>query len=179
MKYNLYETNLNNSAISFDFINHKNDKLAKLLDEIQVEIIHLYIQKQTQQAGILKLGNEMRYSPSLNSYFENPSQGFYLIKSTENSRYFLTKFIEATISLKEKEIYFVILEDSFGKESKLVDNSFIRINQIKKEILDFFTIFQPRHILPRIFFIEITGFTDYFFENRNGFNYIHKLNNHE
>lgn len=176
MKYNLFSTTIHANNIKFEFVEQNNDALDDLLNKIQAEIVRLYIEKQTKQAGIQKLGNEIRYSEVLNSYFENPSTGFYFIKSTENSRYFLSKFIDVTISLNHKELYFIILEDSFGKESKLVDNSFIRLHQIKKELGDFFSKYQPCVILPRIYFIELTGFTGHFFENRNGYNFIHKLN---
>jgi hypothetical protein len=179
MKYNIFSFTINSGTVNFDFVEQKSDALEELLNKIQLEIVKLYIEKQTKRSGIQKLGNEIRYSVVLNSYFENASTGFYLIKSTENSRYFVSKFIDVTISKKQEALYFFILEDQFGKESKLVDSSFIRLNQIKKELQDFFSIYHPRIVLPKIYFIEITGFTDYFFENRKGFNFIHKLNKHD
>jgi len=179
MKYKLYSTTIKANIVHFEIVEQNNDALDELLNKIQIEIVSLYIEKQTKRSGIQKLGNEIRYSVVLNSYFENASTGFYLIKSTENSRYFVSKFIDVTKSKKQEALYFFILEDRFGKESKLVDSSFIRLNQIKKELQDFFSIYHPRIVLPKIYFIEITGFTDYFFENRKGFNFIHKLNKHD
>ena len=179
MKYNIISFTIEAGNLSFDFIEQKSDGLEELLNKIQIEIVKLYIEKQTKRSGIQKLGNEIRYSNVLNSYFENDSTGFYLIKTTENSRYFISKFIDATISTKQKALYFFILEDHFGKESKLVDSSFIRLNQIKKELQGFFSIYLPKIVLPQIYFVEITGFTDYFFENRQGYNFIHKLNKND
>jgi hypothetical protein len=69
----------------------------------------------------------------------------------------------------------MILHNDFGRESKLVDNSFIRMHQVKKDLSDFFNLYKPRISLPEITFIEVTGFSNYFFEDRSGNIFIHKM----
>lgn len=175
MKYNLYKTQITESSIDFVKSNLNNENLDQLLKKVQSEIVELYEDKQTKKQGIKSLGNEMRYSEKLNNLLENKSLSAYLIKFTENKRYFLSKFLEITLNVHEKEIFFIILGNEFGKESKLVDNSFIRIEQVKKDLISFFNCYSPRLKMPEITFIEITSFTGCFFENRRGYNFIHKI----
>jgi hypothetical protein len=174
MKYNLIRTSIGEKNISFIECKEKPYDLDVLLNQIQSAIIDLYEKKQNNEAGIKKLGNEIRYSNILNSYFENKDSTFYVIKFTENNRYFLSKFIEVVMSGYSNDIYFFILENDFGKESKLVDNSFIRFNQVKQQLISFFDFFNPKVIIPTVYFIEVKGFSNYFFEERNGYNFIHK-----
>lgn len=179
MKYNLYRTLIDENRFEFIKSQTNNPSLDELLLRIQNVIINLYEEKQNKESGIKKLGNEMRYSEELNNLLENNSLGYYLVKFTENSRYFLSKFIEITLSTNEEELYFIILHGDFGKESNLVDNSFIRINQVESDLIAFFDCYKPRMKLPVISFIEITGFSNYFFEDKNGFSFIHKLNKND
>lgn len=174
MKYNLYKTFFNEQSLNFIECKEKSHLLDEFLDKIQLEIIKLYEKKQINEAGIKKLGNEIRYSGVLNSYFENIESDFYVVKFTENKRYFLSRFIDVIMTSRKAEIYFLILENDFGKESKLVDNSFIRFNQVKQQLTVFFDFFKPRASIPTVYFIEVKGFSNYFFEERNGFNFIHK-----
>jgi len=176
MKYNLYRTVITSESIDFIKSERKSIELDALLFKIQTEIVNLYSIKQEKENGIRSLGNEMRYSEKLNNLLENNALGAFIIKFTENNRYFLSKFIDVTLNTKEKEICFLILHNDFGKESRLVDNSFIRIGQVKKDLLSFFNMYQPRTSLPQISFIEITGFSNHFFEDRDGYNFIHKTN---
>jgi hypothetical protein len=175
MKYNLYRTEITDVSISFIKSEKINVELDTLLNRIQSHIIDIYQRKQEKEHGIKSLGNDMRYSIDINSELENNSIEAYIIKFTENNRYFLSKFIEVTLNTNEKEIYFLILHNDFGRESKLVDNSFIRIEQVKKDLISFFNIYKPRINLPEISFIEVTAFSNHFFENRGGFNFIYKM----
>lgn len=175
MKYNLYRTEITDVSISFIKSEKKHVGLDALLHRIQSHIVDLYERKQEKEHGIKSLGNDMRYSIDLNSELENKSSEAYIIKFTENNRYFLSKFIEVTLNTEEKEIFFLILHNDFGRESKLVDNSFIRMNQVKKDLISFFNIYQPRIKLPEISFIEVTAFSNHFFEDRSGFNFIYKM----
>ncbi|MEN9987133.1 MAG: hypothetical protein RLZZ585_172 [Bacteroidota bacterium] len=179
MKYNLYQVLIEENRLDFMKSESKNKGLDELLSRIQSVVVSLYETKQNKEAGIKKLGNEIRYSEELNNLLENNSLGYYLVKFTENSRYFLSRFIETTLTTNESEIYFIILHGDFGKESKLVDNSFIRINQVKRDLIAFFDCYKPRIKLPVISFVEITGFSNYFFEDRDGFNFIHKMNTND
>jgi hypothetical protein len=175
MKYNLYKSTVTENSIDFKKSKVFSESLSQLLYNIQEEIIILYEEKQFKNHGIKSLGNEMRYSENLNRYLENSELEFYIIKFTENKRSFLGKFLDTTLKVKESQIYFLIFGDEFGKESKLVDNSFIRIEQVKKDLITFFDMYKPRILLPEISFIEITSFTGCFFEDRRGYNFIHKI----
>ena len=176
MKYNLYRTIITTDSIDFIQSENRSLEIDSLLNQIQSVIIELYKNKQEKEHGIRSLGNEMRYSVNLNQLLENNDKGTYIIKFTENSRYFLSKFIDVTLTTKEKEIFFLILHNDFGRESKLVDNSFIRMHQVKKDLNSFFNLYQPRISLPEISFIEITAFSNHFFEERGRYNFIHKTN---
>lgn len=175
MKYNLYKTIITSDSIDFIQTEKRINELDAVLNRIQSEIVNLYINKQNKEHGIKSLGNEMRYSHELKLLLENKALGFFIVKFTENSRYFLSRFIDATLNANEKEIYFLILDNDFGRESKLVDNSFIRMNQVKKDLTSFFNLYQPRISLPEITFIEVTAFSNHFFEDRSGHNFIYKL----
>ena len=175
MKYNLHRTKITADSIDFIQSEKRSLELDSLLNQIQLEIIELYKNKQEKEHGIKSLGNEMRYSDKLNRLLENKALGFYIIKFTENSRYFLSRFIDVTLNSNEKEIFFLILDNDFGRESKLVDNSFIRMHQIKKDLTSFFNLYEPRISLPEITFIEVTAFSNHFFEDRSGYNFIYKL----
>lgn len=175
MKYNLYKTIISADSIDFIQTEKRSNELDTVLNRIQSEIVNLYINKQVKEHGIKSLGNEMRYSDGLKLLLENKALGVFIIKFTENSRYFLSKFIEVTLNSNEKEIFFLILDNDFGRESKLVDNSFIRMHQVKKDLTSFFNLYQPRISLPEITFIEVTAFSNHFFENRSGHNFIYKL----
>ncbi len=175
MKYNLYKTKITANSIDFIRTEKRITELEMILNRIQFEIVNLYTNKQEKEHGIKSLGNEMRYSHELKLLLENKALGVFIVKFTENSRYFLSKFIDVTLNSTEKEIFFLILDNDFGRESKLVDNSFIRMNQVKKDLTSFFNLYQPRINLPEITFIEVTAFSNYFFEDRSGHNFIYKL----
>jgi hypothetical protein len=175
MKYNLYNTIISADSIDFIQTEKRSNELDTVLNRIESEIVNLYINKQVREHGIKSLGNEMRYSHGLKLLLENKALGVFIIKFTENSRYFLSKFIDVTLNSNEKEIFFLILDNDFGRESKLVDNSFIRMHQVKKDLTSFFNLYQPRISLPKITFIEVTAFSNHFFEDRSGHNFIYKL----
>jgi hypothetical protein len=175
MKYNVHRTVITEESIDFLELNILSEPIVDLLSKIQIEMVNLYQTKQVRDLGVKSLGNEIRYSKELNKLFENSICGAYIIRFTENNRYFLSKFIDVTMNVKEKEIFFLILNNEFGKESKLVDNSFIRINQVKTELVNFFEFYKAKIELPQIYFIEMTAFSNYFFEERNGFKFIHKI----
>jgi hypothetical protein len=175
MKYNLYKTIITADSIDFIQSEKRSNGLDTVLNRIQSEIVNLYTNKQVKEHGIKSLGNEMRYSYELKLLLENKALGFFIVKFTENSRYFLSRFIDVTLNSNEKEIFFLILDNDFGRESKLVDNSFIRMHQVKKDLTSFFNLYQPRISLPEITFIEVTAFSNHFFEDRSGHNFIYKL----
>jgi hypothetical protein len=148
--------------------------LNVLLNEIQEEIARIYVDIQNKNYGVKKIGNEMRYDEKLNYFFENTDLEYFIIKMTENKRYFLKKFIDTCSLYNQMGIFFLILEKSFGKQSKLVDNSFLTIPDVKNELATFGKIFSPQKRTPRFYFIEVVEFTNYYFSESNDFVYIHK-----
>jgi len=176
MKYKIYAFNWEQaSVIEIPNLPTEFDNLDKLLREIQDQIVRIYIEIQTKNYGVKKLGNEMRYDDNLNNFFENSKLDYLIVKLTENKRYFLKKFIDYCSIQNDKEIFFLILEKSFGKQSKLVDNSFLTINDVKNELTSFAQNFSPQRKTPKFYFIEVIDFTDYYFSESNDFVYIHKM----
>lgn len=176
MKYKIYTFNWEQASVieisnlPAEFVN-----LDKLLREIQDQIVRIYIEIQTKNYGVKKIGNEMRYDDNLNNFFENSSLDYLVVKLTENKRYFLKKFIDYCSIQNDKGVFFLILEKTFGKQSKLVDNSFLTINDVRNELSSFARNFSPQRKTPKFYFIEVIDFTDYYFSESNDFVYIHKM----
>jgi hypothetical protein len=176
MKYKIYSFDWEEaSVVEIQPSISKFKNLNEILNEIQDEIVRIYSEIQLKNYGVKKLGNEMRYDEKLNRFFENPSLDYLIVKLTENKRYFLKKFIDYCSINIEKDVYFLILEKSFGKQSKLVDNSFLTINDVKSELRQFAINFSPQRKTPKFYFIEILDFTNYYFSESNDFVYIHQL----
>jgi hypothetical protein len=176
MKYKIYTFDWNTASVVE--IQRPNDEflnLSDLLGEIQEEIVRIYVEMQNRNYGVKKLGNEMRYDEKLNYFFENPALDYLIVKLTENKRYFLKKFIDSCSINNKKGIFFLILEKSFGKQSKLVDNSFLTIIDVRNELTLFAKNFAPQKKTPKFYFIEIIDFTDYYFSESNEYVYIHKV----
>jgi hypothetical protein len=150
-------------------------KLNQQLINIQEEIVATYYEIQNKNWGVKKLGNAIRYNKNLKNYFDNLNMEFYISKLTENKRYFIKKFIDLTLTRKDNDIYFFILNKEFGKTSNLVDGTFITIHDIRKELNLFTKSFIPKYEISNIFFIEVLGFTGYFFKEVSGFKYIDKI----
>lgn len=155
MSYRFYELNnelafikLDASAIPFSL----NQKLIIL----ETEIIKEFLNKQEGRIGIKSLGNEIRYSKVIKEVFNNrEDNNYFLIKMTENRRSFIKLFIDSILENKKKTLFFLILEDNFGSMSNLVDNSFIRIDELREELLNFFSLFSPKFDMPQIVIIEL------------------------
>ena len=176
MKYKIYSFEWEQASV-FEIQNPpaEFENMNKLLGEIQEEIVRLYEEIQSKNYGVKKLGNEMRYDEKLNNFFENTDLDYLIVKLTENKRYFLKKFIDYCAVNCNKEIFFLILEKSFGKQSKLVDNSFLTIKDVKNELNSFAQNFSPKRKTPKFYFIEVIDFTNYYFSESNDFVYIHKM----
>ena len=101
-------------------------------------------------------------------------EGMVIIKTTENRRAFIKNFLENYVQYYNETIYFFVLENNFGCDSNLVDNSFIRVKEIVEELSVFFEYFNPIMEFPTIKIIEMKGFENYFIETINGFSKIQK-----
>ena len=141
---------------------------------LESEIVNEYLKKQVGKIGIKTLGNEMRYNIILKSIFSNVFDGMVIIKTTENRRAFIKNFLENYVQFYNETIYFFVLENDFGCDSNLVDNSFIRVKEIVDELSVFFEYFNPIMDFPKIKIIEMKGFEDYFIETIDGFSRLQK-----
>jgi len=176
MKINLYNLNYINSSVNTEItdIENENDQLISKLNLLESEIVNEYLKKQVGKIGIKTLGNEMRYNIILKSIFSNVFDGMVIIKTTENRRAFIKNFLENYVQFYNETIYFFVLENDFGCDSNLVDNSFIRVKEIVDELSVFFEYFNPIMDFPKIKIIEMKGFEDYFIETIDGFSRLQK-----
>jgi hypothetical protein len=172
MKINLF--NLKN-----DFtINRLNEsdldnKIYERLLIIENQILKEFLLKQEGKVGIKNLGNEIRYNKVLKSEFSNLKDNQLIIKLTENRRSFIKVFLDNWIENKHSELYFLILEGEFGRNSNIVDKTFISINEVQDELSTFIKYFKPNNLVPSIFFVEFKGFENYNLINMSGYTSIH------
>tara|TARA_R110001632_G_scaffold51236_2_gene127431 strand:- start:3078 stop:3605 length:528 start_codon:yes stop_codon:yes gene_type:complete len=175
MKYNIY-TLSNDYKIDQLPSNELNSEIADRLTVIEKEIVMEYLKKQKGKLGIKKLGNEIRYNSILKNEFNTQKNNKIIIKMTENRRAFIKVFLDNWVSHNTSDIYYFILENTFGGESNLVDASFIRKNEINEELTKFFSYFRKTTTGPRVFFIEMKGLSKYHIIENEGFSYL-QLNN--
>ena len=176
MKFNLYNLNYDKTIIFTEIIDSgfENKELILKLNSIEYEIVHEFLKKQNGKIGVKTLGNELRYNSTLKSIFSCVFEGMVIIKTTENRRAFIKNFLENYVQYYNETIYFFVLENNFGCDSNLVDNSFIRVKEIVEELSVFFEYFNPIMEFPTIKIIEMKGFENYFIETINGFSKIQK-----
>ncbi len=151
-------------------------EITERLTVIEKEITQEYLKKQEGKLGIKNLGNEIRYNSTLKTEFTTLKNNKLIIKMTENRRSFIKVFLDNWIAHNSSELYYFILESSFGNESKIVDGSFIRMNEINEELRKFFSFFKKTTPGPKVHFIEMKGFTKYHIIDNEGFTCI-QLNN--
>ena len=162
MKYNLY-TLTKDSSIQKIESEDLEESIKIKLEKIQIEIIEEYKRKQEGRMGIRSLGKEIRQNKIIKNIFSEEDKNV-LIKMTENRRSFIKVFIENSYNLNDKSLFYMILQRDFGNKSNLVDKSFADISDIRKSLSLFFKYFNSKNNLTNIFFIEITSFQGYDFE---------------
>lgn len=161
--YELKEKSLNKFPKS-ELPNSIKDKI-KIIEE---EIIKEFLKEQKGNIGITSLGEKIRGNTLMKQQFgEDKKQENVLIKLTENRRAFLHVFNETIYNYPSTNIYFFILEKEFGRESHLVDSSFVNLNVINKVLEKFFKNFIFKTDLGRICFVELEGLEGYHFD-KNG-----------
>ena len=160
MEFKLYKLNYNDFGI--DVVDNVDESLVKHLVSIEKEIIFEYLKAQEGKIGIKTLGNEIRYNENLKTLFGMVNSDTIIVKCTENKKAFLDTFVRYNTDYKTQKMYFFVLQDSFGKESNLVDKTFITIKDVEKLLKDFFSTFNFKNNLKEIYFVEMKGFTDYF-----------------
>ena len=172
MKYNLYSL-LDDFSIANISVDALDTSIKERLLIIEKEIILEFLKKQKGKLGIRNLGNELRYNKILKEQFNYKNNDKLIIKLTENRRAFIKVFIDNWIdNNNNKEIYFFILEGEFGIASNMVDNSFIRINEIREELSNFNNYFKKTTFGPKIKFIEVKGFEKYNLIDNEGYTQI-------
>lgn len=174
MKYQLYQLN------SFgDIVTLPRDSSKVFLDElllkIENEMISEFKKKQKGKIGITNLGDELRRNKILNEIFECESKNRIIIKLTGNRMSFLKIFINSINDYYNSEIYFFILESDFGKYSNLVDKTFIKIQDISKELKILYNNFELSRPNLSIYFIEMVRFDNHFVENNGKYAFLHSV----
>lgn len=168
MIFNLYE--LTNDFKLEVLPNYELDNsIKKRLNIIENQITAEFIKKQEGKIGIKNLGNELRYNSVLKKEFNDCKDNRLIVKLTENRRSFIKVFIDNWVENNDKEIYFLIFEDAFGNSSNIVDNSFIRINEIVEELSCFNKYFRKTTLGPIVKFIEMKDFENYYLIDNIGY----------
>ena len=175
MKFNIYK--LTDDFKIDQLLEEELDlQIEKRLTIIENEITNEYIRKQEGKLGIKNLGNEIRYNQVLKNQFNTLINNQTIIKMTENRRSFIKVFLDNWITHNSSEIYFFILENTFGSESNIVDASFIRINEINDELSKFNSYFKKTTSGPNVYFIEFKGFSRYHIIDNEGFTLLQANN---
>lgn len=177
MNYNFYKLEHNDSMTSIEKRTNLDEKIIQRLEKIEDEIVNEYLLAQEDKIGILKLGNKIRHNKTLKTLFDSLYDESVIIKMTENKRSFFNVFIKSISKYQSKKIYFFILEDSFGKESNLVDKTFINIKDAKRILYDFFSIFNLKKNTSEIYIIEMKGFSNYYISTFEKYSKIEKIKN--
>lgn len=159
MIFNLYELTSEFKIEPFPN-NELDNSIINRLNIIENQITSEFIKKQNGKLGIKNLGNELRYNTVLKKEF-NCKDNKLIVKLTENRRSFIKIFIDNWVEYNDKEIFFLIFEDTFGNSSNIVDNSFIRIIEIAEELSCFNNYFRKTSHGPTVKFIEMKGFDKY------------------
>lgn len=148
-------------------------EVKEKIDILEDEIGKEFFKKQHEKLGIKSLGNEIRYNEIISCLFNNVSNNIVLIKLTENKRAFIKNFVDVAIKYANNEVYLFILENEFGINSRLVDKSFIRIDELLAELQSFFSVFSLIHKNLQITIIELKGFTKFRLETVGNYTKIH------
>lgn len=173
MNYNIYQL-LDDFEINPVLNSDLNSEIKVRLRTIEKEIVKEFLKKQEGKLGIKNLGNEIRYNSILKKEFNNSINKKVIVKMTENRRSFIKVFLSNWFVHDNSEIYYLILESSFGNDSRIVDSSFIRINEIREELKEFNSFFRKTTIGPKIYFIELKGLSDHHIIDNEGYSILQK-----
>ena len=136
-------------------------ELSSELTKLENLLSGLYLKEQENKIGIKSLGNSIRNSEDINKIFFDSNENTVSFKMTENKRAFLYQLVEYIHANPNRKIVVYILEKQFGKESKLVDGTFLTITDADKQINKLLSVFNPIHPNLVIEFREIIGFSNY------------------
>lgn len=172
MKYNLYRLN-NEGNIESLFEDSRKSQINETLTRIENAIIYEFTKKQKGLIGISNLGDELRRNDVLNNIFEFEHEGRVFVKLTGNKMSFLKVFVKAISNFHNLEIYFFLLDRDFGKSANLVDNTFIKIDDIVKDLEVLFENFRTIKKDLSVHFIEMLQFDNHFIENTGKYAFLH------
>lgn len=158
MGFNTYKFSKQN----LEMIERTDNLTNQILEKIESNLIKEYLLEQKRNFGVNKIGGRIRKNRELIEIFKNNSNN-YFVKMTENQRSFMKVFIDSVIKCKNNRIDFVVLGKNFGSQSKLVDPSFITINNVNKNLVEFFENFNFLKEID-IYFHELVKFDGYFLE---------------
>lgn len=151
--------------------------LAIQLEKIEEEIIKEYLAAQEGKIGITTLGNRLQYNKNFKNLFGTINENITLVQATENKRAFLKLLFETLKSYDSNIVYFFILNKKFGKESNLVDGTFINLDDIDKYLN---LVIQSAQFNKKIDLkiVEMKSFSNYYIQkDENNYSKIIKLNN--
>ena len=121
MNYNIYKLS-DKFEINPVLNSNLDSEIKERLSTIEKEIVEEYLKKQKGKLGIKNIGNEIRYNSILKKEFNNLINSKVIIKMTENKRSFIKVFLSNWFYFDNFEIYYFILESSFGNESRIFRN---------------------------------------------------------
>ena len=88
---------------------------------------------------------------------------------------FLKIFINSINEFSKLDVYFFILESDFGKNSNIVDKTFIKVQDISKELKILYNNFKSIRPDLSIYFIEMVSFDKCFIENNGKYAFLHSV----
>ncbi len=172
MKFNLYK--LKSSGILVpDTESQLDETVVMSLNQIEKEIVNEFIKKQEGLVGITNLGDELRRNEVLNKIFDQEHEGNVIIKLTGNKMSFLKVFVNAINDFSHINIYFFILDKSFGKSANLVDGTFVKLDEIVKELKTLNNNFRAINENLSMHIIEMVQFQNHLIENFGKYAFLH------
>lgn len=133
-------------------------EIKNKMDSLGSELLSIYLEQQEGKLGIERLGKFIRANDKINKIFSIDG-GIELVKCFENRRSFPKIFLDS-YSHNVDNIYFITLEEQFGKASEMVDKSFIRMSDITSHINKLISVFNPI-MHKNIYLIEIESFKNF------------------
>lgn len=162
----LYEYKLDKDSFSFNMRENIDEELNLFMD-LYFKILIDIINESQGDLGINKIGDKIRHSKRMKSFFSGKFRGIKVIKATENARS-LSKIVLDLIHKKE-DAYFIIFSPGFLNTSRIVDKSAIQISDFNYELNKIYESFSLKHTLdfkvvevlnlPGHQFIENSGYS--------------------
>lgn len=172
MKFNIYKLK-STGKLEPDVRTSINNFVSTSLNQIENEIVNEFIKKQEGLVGITNLGDELRRNEALNKIFDQEHEGNVIIKMTGNKMSFLKVFVNAINDFSHLNIYFFILERNFGKSANIVDNTFVKIDEIEKELKTLSNNFRSINENLSLHIIEMIQFENHIIENFGKYAFLH------